>query len=133
MAITFVLVAMCVISAVTPGTASDQPRQGYPPLAAARITVHSSDISVLRDTLRQFSEHEHLAYLEGQLMRNGRVVQQFYLKEGDAPVIVVDNFRDLDTYQAFAYGGSSPEAWEPRWDRFLASVEQALGTQAVKR
>jgi len=127
------LIALCLILGSALTEAFEAPRQGYPPLATASIILQTDDIAAFRTTCKQFSKHEHLQYSEGQFMRDGRMVYQFYFKEGGAPVILVDNFRDPSRYQAIAYAGDKAVPWEPRWERFIAEMQGTLGTRAVMR
>ena len=51
--------------------------QGYPPLAVAYITIHSGQLTELRDTLKKFAQTERLEFAESGFDKEGSAVQTY--------------------------------------------------------
>jgi hypothetical protein len=106
--------------------------QGYPPLAVAYITIHSEQLTHLRDSLKKFAQAERLEFAEGGFEKQGSAVQTFYLKQSDdAPVHMISNFMEPNRYRVIAYAGNDESAWQARWIKLLSILRKELGAGSV--
>ena len=106
--------------------------QGYPPLAVAYITIHSGQLTELRDTLKKFAQTERLEFAESGFDKEGSAVQTFYLKQDDdAPVYMISNFMEPNRYRIIAYAGNDESAWQARWIKLVSILRKELGAGSV--
>ena len=101
--------------------------QSYDPQAAIEIHAAQEDRPVLVEATRAFGQKNgFVVYASGELVRNGRHVDQIDLHRSDGVFVTFDNFMHEDVFEAFFYAKRPEADWRAVRAAWLEEMRVAL-------
>jgi hypothetical protein len=126
----FAMMAATFAAAVMSGAQSLD--EGFPPLAGVNIAVgNQTEINQVLGALREFGRSERLTISEDTMVKQGRDVAKIKLERDQQTFFYMDNFRDAKSFQLIAYSHVSKGVWQPIWNRLIATLTAAVGSQRI--